>query len=297
MEAYPARIFLKDFNGKVVKEIILDVEGPLRHFTLMQDLERGCVTVFSEHYRFHLLPGGKISYAKHPGLPPQAIQERLSLGSHKKQEWEGIRRRLDFRELFPIWFRLGSILSLSPRIEPNEGVFSLLEACREAIEAHQPEHVLPAFEKLFLAGFGGMFVPRLRDEEHQGILPAEAGEARGSPLYLLSEGADLIRSLFLVASDNEIAILPNLPPEFFAGRMLHLLCPPYGEIDLEWSKKTIRRLVFRAARDGEVHFHFRSSVKRYRLHRTLRDKGEVRTIGEPLEIKSGNTYLLDQFQK
>lgn len=297
VEVFPARIFLKDFEGKILKEVVLDVEGPLKQFTVMQDLERGCVTIFSECYRFHILPDGQLSYAKHPGLPPLQMHERLSLGSHKKQEWEAIRKRLDFREIFPLWFRLGGLLRLPERKEPNAGMFSLLETCREAIEAHHPEHVIPAFERLFLAGFHGLLVPRLTDEDYQGIIPAEAGQANGSPLYLLTEGAALIRSLFLAASDNEIAILPNLPPEFFAGRMLRLLCPPYGELDLEWSKKSVRRLVFRAACDGEVHLHFRSPIRSYRVRGSVREMGEVRTIGEPLEIKSGSTYLLDQFQK
>ncbi|MCC5832672.1 MAG: hypothetical protein JJU12_06490 [Chlamydiales bacterium] len=297
VEAYPARIFLKDLKGNVIKEIILDIEGPLKRFTVMQDLERGCVTLFSERYRFHLLSEGRVSYAKNPGLPPLPISERLSLGSHKKQDWEAIRKRLDFREIFPLWFRLGSLLTLPERREPNEGIFSLLEACREAVDAHQPERVVPAFERLFLAGFGGLLVPRLTDDEYQGILPPDRGEATGSPLHLLSEGAALIRSLFVAASDNEIALLPNLPPEFFAGRMVNLLCPPYGELDLEWSKKTIRRLVFKAVKDSEIHFHLRSGIRRYRLRRSRQDRGEQRVIGEPLEINSGSTYLLDQFEK
>lgn len=286
VEAFPALIRLKNSG----KEIPLEIKGPLKQFTLMQDLERGCVTVFSEQYRLHVLPNGEITDQKNPPLPPIKNQERLSLGSHKKQEWEGIKRRLDPCEFFPLWFRLGFSLELPPRPEGNVGMFGLLAECREAIEAHTPERIIPAFQKLFLAGFRGILVPRLRDDEHQGIVIDNA-IAPTSALYLLQEGAALIRSLFLVSSGNELAILPNLPPELFAGRMLNLACPGFGELDLEWTKKTIRQIEFRAACDGELHLRFPSAIRTFRL------RGKICGNGEALEIKSGDHYVLDQFKK
>lgn len=291
VEACPALIRI---GGK---EVVLEIEGPLKNFTVIQDLERGCVTVFSEHYHFHILPSCEIVYTKNPHLPPLANQERLSLGSHKKQEWEGIRRRLDFREIFPVWFRLGSLLKLPKRQEKDEGIFTLIADCGKAILAHQPEKILPAFRKLFLAGFTDLMVPRLQDEECQGILPFNMPLAKSSPLYLLTEGAELIRSLIFLSSGNELALLPNLPPEFFAGRMVNLACPPYGELDIEWTKKEIRRLEFRAAQEGELHLHFPSSLKHYRVRSSKRERGEKRSCGDPLEIKSGCRYLLDQIRK
>lgn len=297
VEAYPSLIRLKDFNGKVFKEISLVIEGPLKQFTVMQDLERGCVTVFSEQYRFHVLPDGELSYAKNPGLPSLSNREKLSLGSHKKQEWEGIKKRGDFREIFPIWFRLGSLLNLPKRKEANTGIFSLIKKCHDVIESHQPEMILPAFNNLFLTGFHDIMVPRLWDDDFHGILPSDAPLAKGSPLYLLSEGAALIRSLFFVSSDNELAILPNLPPQFFAGRILNLKCPPYGELDLEWSKKVIRRLEFRAHRDGEIYFHFRSPLRSYRVRQSKHEKGRMYACGDSLKVRPGMCYFLDRFQK
>lgn len=296
VEACPALVRIQEFSGKVVKELKLDVQGPLKQFTLMQDLERGCVTLFSEQYRFHILPSLEIVFQKNPPLPPLELKERLSLGSHKKQEWEMIKRRCDFREIFPLWLRLGSLLKLPKRKRENVGIFGLLEECREAVHSHRSETIIPAFERLFLAGFGKMLVPRSEDTDFQGILPADFEPSLSSPLYLLTEGAELIRSLFLLSSENEIAILPNLPPEFFAGRLVNLKTD-YGEIDLEWSKKTVRRLIFRATKSGEMTFHFRSNLRRYRLRTNLREKGATLCCGESLEIKSGSHYLLDQFTK
>ncbi len=297
VEAYPALILLKNFEGKILKEMTLEIEGPLKQFTVMQDLERGCVTVFSEQFSFHILPNLEIVYTKKPHLSPLPINERLSLGSHKKQEWEAIRKRGDFREIFPLWYRLGSLLDLPPREESDIGIFSLLNACKEAVFSHRPETIIPAFRRLFLAGFRDLFVPRLKDEDFQGILPSNAPLAKSSPLYLLEEGAVLIRSLFLLSSENEHAILPNLPPEFFAGRMLNLACSTFGELDLEWTKKTIRRMVFRAKQEGEIFFHFHPNLRSFRLRQSLKDRGKRVQCGSPLEINSGSLYLLDQFQK
>lgn len=295
VEAFPALVRIREFTGAIVKEVTLDVKGPLNQFTLMQDLERGCVTLFSEIYNFHILPSLEIVFQKNPPLPPLKVRERLSLGSHKKQEWEGIKRRCDFREIFPLWFRLGACLNLPPYQGDHQGVFSLLKGVRESIATHQPEMILPRFKNLFLAGFSQMLLPRSLDEDHQGIL--DLPPSKDSPLYLLTEGSALIRSLFLLSADNEISILPNLPPQFSEGRMLHLACSPYGTVDLEWSKKMIRRVHFHALQDGEVRFHFHPSLRSFRLRQERDERGISMTCGNLLEIKSGSHYLLDQFQK
>lgn len=294
VEAFPALIRI--CKEELVKVLPLEIEGPLQQFTVMQDLERGCVLVFSERYHFHILPNLEIVSTKHPHLPPVSNQERLSLGSHKKQDWNEIKKRGDFREIFPLWFRLGSLLNLTPRRTQESGIFSLIEEGKQSLLAHRPEKILPIFQKLFLAGFESLMVPRLKDSEYQGIVPIGPLPA-SSPLYLLTEAAVLIRSMFLLSSGNEIAILPNLPPEFFAGRMLHVQCAPYGELDLEWTKKMIRRIEFRAEQDGELHFYFHPSIRTFRVRENKKDKGKSFTVGEPLAIKSGCSYLLDRFQK
>lgn len=297
VEAFPALVRIRDSSRVILKEIALDVQGPLEQFTLMQDLERGCVTLFSEKYRLHILPNLDVVFQKNPHLPPLRCQERLSLGSHKKQDWEHILRRGDFCEIFPLWFRLGSLMTLAPRSGDNRGVFSLLKECEEAIASNHPEKILPAFKRLFLVAFGEMLVPRSTDEDFQGILSLHETPSDDDPLHILLEGARLIRSLFLSASANALSILPHLPPEFFAGRMLHLLWPSYGRVDLEWSKKTIRRVHLHAEVDGVIALHFRPDMRRFRLRFNQSEKGKIFSCGDLLEIKSGSHYLLDQFQK
>jgi hypothetical protein len=297
VEAYPALVRVFDFDGNLIKEVTLDVQGPLKQFTVMQDLERGCVTIFCELYHVHILPTLEVTFQKNPPLPPLPIKERLSLGSHKKQEWEGIKKRCDFREIFPLWFRLGQLIDLPVRRGDERGTFSLLKSVQACLDAHQPEKILKNFEKLFLAGFKGMLIPRSYDEEYQGILPQESQPSEDSPLYLLKEASLLIRSLFLLNGGNEISILPNLPPEFPSGRMVNLACPPFGTLDLEWSKKTARRIYFRASAEGEIIFHLPSPLKQFRVRSGTQDRGKILKCGDSLEIKSGSHYLLDRFQK
>ncbi len=298
VEAYPALVRIYDFSGKILKEIPFDIEGPLKNFTVMQDLERGCVTIFSEVTRFHIFPGGEVVFKKNPPLLPIVNRERLSLGSHKKQEWEAIKKRGDFCEIFAFWYRLGSLLIL-PKQEHEEssGMFFFLKQIREAIAEHRPEKIVPLFNKLFLAGFSDMLIPRASDVDHQGILPSSVLSSTLSPLYLLTEGARLIRSLFFVQNMNELFFLPNLPPECFAGRMTHVSCLPFGTLDFEWSQKQIKKIHLHALQDAEIGLHFPKDIRSFRLRSQKEEKGLRVSCGERLEIKSGSLYLLDQFQK
>lgn len=262
VRAYPTRIYV----GEKLFEI--NIEGPLKQFTVMQDLERGCVTVFSEKYRYYVLPTLEVVEKRPPTLENL---ERLELGVNKKQEWEAIDKRCDLKEILPFWFRLGSLLDVPPRETPDEGLFALLKRGE--------------FEKLFLAGFGDLLVPRSRDTDYQGIVPDS--ETPGSPLYLLSVGAKAIRALFVTADETSLT-LPKNP--FASGRFLNLRCP-FGELDYEWSKKQVRTVKIRASCDLALTLHLAPAIKRFRC------EGKIYNRGDLLEIKSGGHYVLDQFQK
>src|ERR1700722_8636600 len=123
-------------------------------------------------------------------------EERLSLGAHKAQEWEAIHRRLDCKEIFPLWLSLGHCIPFQ-EMDTREGNYSLIEECRQKIEGGDKEKVVESFQHLFLAAFEAVFVPRLYDTDHQGILPKPQHRRSLSPLPLLTQGARLIHSLFL----------------------------------------------------------------------------------------------------
>lgn len=300
VEAFPALVRICEFSGNVLKEfpipMPISMHEPMKEFTVMQNLERGCVTVFSKHYGIHVLPNLDIVDSKHPHLPPLIHQECLSLGSHKQLDVDLIRRKRDLLTLFPIWFKLGALLKLPARSGDDRGMFSLLAECRAARDSHHPETIISTFEKLMLAGFEAFLVPRAKDAQMQGILPLGTPINDDSPLYLLTESAALIRALFILTEDKEISLLPNCPPEFFAGRMTGVVAS-YGTLDLEWSKKTIRQLHFRAHTDGELLMRFPTQMVSCRLRMHPNDKGRLFTCGDSLAIKSGSLYLWDRFQK
>lgn len=297
-EIFPNRIHIYDLSTSsrnLVKEFSFSFQGPIREFTVLQDLERGCITIFGKNLpQYHLLPNLEISTKKHPPLPPLMTQERLSLGSHKKQEWEELKKRRDFIAIFPLWLRLGMLLPASSECPSMQGMWSLVEACKEATQNNKPEHILPAFERLFLAGFKGILVPRLQDDEYQGLV--ERVPLLDTPLTLLKASSVLIRSLFVRSHEDSVALLPALPPEFFAGRIVQW-STPYGSLSMEWTKKTLRQLKLYSTFTGKATFHFPPQLRDFRVRMQGQDTGKRYSCRDLLEINSGSVYLLDQFQK
>lgn len=251
--SYPSRI--------VVGDRVNEIEAPVKQFSHFVDLERCCVCITSEKYRWYVWPTGEVKKERPSARPC----ERLFLGCQKKQDWELIRRRCDMREILPIWFQLGQMYSAKGSVDFPDV---------------PPEGVVEEFEKLFLKGFRDIFVPRATDEDFHGL--GNVG-VHGDVAALLSEGAKLIRALFI----DENHILPKLPPQFPAGKFCNLQMP-YGELNIEWTKKQVRRVVLKAKVDADFSFVFPRAIKSYRVN------GKV---GKLVEIKSGMLYLLDQFQK
>lgn len=311
LQIFPARIILFDLNTyphKQIAEIPLNISGPVEKFTVEQDLEHGLIRVWGHtpqgfiRYRAQaLVAGGVLLTAEKGDLDTHAIlgtpgevyvpqeTDSLSLGNHKKQEWELMTRRSDLTEILPLWHRLGQLI---PPSTAKGGTYALLEACREA----QPLEICQALRNLFHAGFSDALAPRLIDTQHQGFdLPA--AEPSSSPLALLTEGAAFIRSLFVRVEENTLQILPSLPPEFHCGRLIDVSCNSWGTLHIEWSKKTIRRIVFTADKSGELQFAFPKKVKRCRLRRVRGEKGEQISCPITLNVEEGGKYLFDNFER
>ncbi|MCH9610805.1 MAG: hypothetical protein S4CHLAM81_10120 [Chlamydiales bacterium] len=233
VQAFPTKLIVGD------KEYQL--EGPVKQFTLMQDVQRCAVVVFSEKYRLWVWPDGSVSEKR----PPLVSQERLFLGCTKKMEWEMVKRRCDMREILPLWFSLGQF--------EKSGSFEPLDSCDS----------LEQFERLFRSYFEQMMLPRSEDHDLLGYF-----DQKVDPSYLLAQGYRQIRKLFLDGDQ----VLPNLPPELHCGKLLT------ETIDLEWSKKQIRRVIVRAKEAPKMHFP--KKIRRYRVTK----KGEM-------------LYLFDRFEK
>jgi len=277
IRVYPTRLEYTDLEGKNSPFFIdFSFVGPIGEFTGELDLERGVLRVFGktkEGYMRYVVERestgisltiektpkervscsisslGKKELAKGESIlipvkgdkhQIEAPRERLSLGMHKAQEWESICRRLDFKEIFPLWLRLAAWIPHKENRSSN-GNGLLLSECQELITKGIRDKVLAAFERFFLAAFSGLLVPRLIDTEYQGILPSSQPVSL-SPLPLLTEGGQLIRSLFIQEREGHLAILPCLPPSFHSGRMTSVQTAQGIEIALEWTKGKLRRM-------------------------------------------------------
>jgi hypothetical protein len=281
-------------------EIKLNLTGPVRDFTLQQDLERNCVFVFGQakegYFRLRVEAsdsGFDVEVEKGPlksvhiraevPFASKLLFERLSLGNHKAQDWDQVQKRADLEEILPIFFCLGQ--KLPPILpQPLLGTARLLEFPEER------NRLASALISFFKVAFTQMLVPRLIDDQHQGLVPDEP--VQGSPFFLIQEGMKRVRSLFFKQDERRLAFLPHLPVSLHAGRMIGLQAPGIGEIDFEWSKKTLRCVYLRASTSGEVIFELQKELKSFRVGKKLQQKAT-----EPLLLEAGKTYFLDRFQK
>lgn len=299
-QVYPTRVVIGECDWR------LPIEGPVAGFTVQLDLEGGSVRVWgiakSGPFRYRLRAGESdptqfrmvVEKGELPvpdGSPislfvPPKRMERLSLGSHKSQEWEAAVCRGDMAELFPAWLRLGQLL---PPCETAPFPGSLLEKCREGRE-------LDPFVHLFYAGFSDLLLPRLFDADWRGFSLSPLGEGyRGSALPLLSEGARTIRSLFIDERGEELALLPRLPFRLHAGRFLDLEWR-LGRLDMEWSRRRLRRLILRGEAAGS--FDLKSADWRQcRLSSPSDLRGRLLLSGDPVSVGKGEILYLDRFEK
>lgn len=293
IQAFPALFRLKNLITGEAQELFLNTKGPIRDFTVELDLEKGGVHIFGHsergYQRFSIAmqedgirivsEKGKNKMVLPARMPQlQCSDERLSLGSHKALDWELVKRRRDLSEIFPVWFRLGQMVPETPA--PQGGA-------AEFLKPYDKLEVVPSFLKMFLSGFEGILVPRADDNDFQGIVETEMS---GCPLGLLTEGSKLIRALFFQEVHDVFSFLPCLPPQFHAGRLLRLGTSFGDTIDLEWSKKLLRRVIIRSVVTREVRFHFQKAIK------SFRGKGKRVSAETPFLLEAGKGVFLDRFE-
>lgn len=290
LQAFPALLKIGQF------EIPLKVTGPVDHFTLQQDLERNCLYVFGKaqegHFKVEIRAsqeGFEISgdaqesiKAKIDFFLPERF-ERLSLGKHKALDWELVLRRFDLEEILPVVFALSQKIPQLPP-QPIEGTAKLL---------YFPEdEIIKGFKSLCKAAFKSILVPRLNDDQHQGICPFNE-KTTAHPFILLQEVKELIRRLFFRQEKNSIQLLPSCP--FPAGRMIDIEVKDIGLLNLEWAKKRPRRAILRALSSGELIFDLQKEIKAFRVKTALKEKGVKHSPSKPIFIEEGKTYYFDRF--
>ena len=330
--AYPAKLILENLIsiGGIERLLILpQIKGAIDSFTVMQDLEKGWVRIFGKeekgYFSYRLIASaheiilfvercpkegnsfyfeGEIKNLKRkeeliiPTTTPAftlMLSEKMHFGSSKKQDWPLVKRRLSLEEILPFWFELGKQIPKHPILEV--GTSRYLKACGDRFAEKNRDSIGRSFLELFKVGFEGILSPRLIDTDYQSHLPDEDIPKEASPLLLLGEGARLIRKLLIEIQDEKIAILPCLPKEIHAGHFIDIDCGKDLTMDLEWSKKLIRRLILRPKKDQTIIPSFQKPIESFRLRMGRKGKGTSIPAGTPLELKKDTLYVLDRFQK
>lgn len=328
---YPTRIDFIEISGsqpKFLGHISIDLLKP-KHPTVQLNLEKGWIDVWGESsggfYRYRisafshsnaltitvlkgnvvLNPVG-ISFAQVETccwkmalegryMPQKPLLEKISFGSHKKQDWDLVLQRWDMSEIFPFLYQLGQWI---PQTAPAvcEGTASLLPACCQAIVKGSRNELLAPFEDLLRAGFEGLLSPTLSDDLHQGyqFLPVTS---KANPLAMCVDAALLVRSMLIQTEGPLFKVLPALPVPFHCGRALNLRLKDKGVLDIEWSKKLIRRMTFQSTVSGQLELRFTSEIESFRLRRSEEDKGEWLKNGDTIAIEKDTLLFFDRFQK
>lgn len=310
------------------------LEGPIEQFTVTQDLEKCKVSVWGRakngYFRYHcyvkedalvlelektplgglhmrgfweleidrsIQPKNYLILKVNLNLEDKnrfTLIERLSLGNHKLQDAEKIRGRLSMQEIFPWWLKLGSLIPACS-FSQNFGSLALLQECEQVVMQGKKQEILDHFKKLYTVGLESLLYPRLQDTQFQGYdLTPHSHRCTDSPLPILYKGASLIRTLFFKQENTSCYFLPLLPVEFHCGRYINIGLKE-GILSFEWTKRCIRRLVFKASQTCVLDFHFPKEIKSFRMRRILKEKGQRMIKNQPLFIEANHTFYLDNF--
>lgn len=259
---------------KLVKVEELSVIGPVKGFTTKLDLEKGGLVVLGNSAEGYFRKS--ITLPDH-GLSPK---ERLSLGCHKAQDWDLMHMRSSLVELLPHWHRLGMWLGEKGPIEKD----TLASSCASLLHDRDKMNIAQALSDWHHAACTGYFaVEAERWKKFGNELPT------GSDF--LANGAYIIRRLFLQHSNDSLDVLPVLPPEFHCGRFINV-DHGWGMVNLEWSKKLVRRMTIRCEKEMSLQMNFQTSIKTFRLN-----KQQILKNGSLVQLKKGMVYTFDRFEK
>ena len=332
--AFPTRLEVSDLTSEDTTSVIIEfnMEGPIKLFTAIQDLERSSIRISGQSkegffsYRLFVKENNLFFYVERcqkEGLPfslngcAQLLNrkesllllrsntsfglkstEKIHFGCFKKQDWELMKRRLSLAELLPHWFQLGNGLS-NRETAPVEGEKNpFVRQCRKLIQDRNRLEIGPCLIYFFQSHFEGIFCPRNRDSDYQGFKMVRSDQPlTNSPLELLSIGALLIRSLFVRFNDNRLTLLPCLPKELHAGRFIGVRVTQDLMADIEWSKKMLKRVILRPEKDFRLQLCLQKDLRFFRLSSGSKQQGKKLSIQETLYLERGKHYLIDRLIK
>jgi hypothetical protein len=330
IKIYPTLICFFDMRQQNLQEtlkIFLGLKGPVKDFTVFLDLERFEIRVrgesllgyfsysifqkgkeivffleksFSEGIKFDSFKSGIIFPKEEIVLPLESFDfksktlENLSFGIFKLQDFDLIKKRQDMREICPYIYRLSQLIPDSDR--KNIGTMSLVKNLEDLINKKDKNNLESSFLTLLKVAFSKTFTPRLSDEDFQGIIPNENIPPSSSSLFILKETARLIREMFFKEDGKIFHILPSLPTSLFCGRFTNI-ATSFGNLDIEWSKKQLRRMIFKANKDFDLKLQLSSQIKDFRVLSEKKGRGKLFLRDEVIPIKAQHIYYFDHFQK
>lgn len=268
-EIYPTALRLFDI---VTNKTILHREFPefgrVTKFRVFLDLEKNRLEVTgvaeTGFFRYFIKEGALSFEKKQESLPKKG--SRLLLGCHKAQDSTLMFRRSDLTELMPI------IHALSQTIPGDAN-------CRLDKKS---------FLDFVETGFTSLFYPF--------ALPNQGVQLSKAPYELLQSAKFFIEALFFQEKEREWHFLPALFPEFHSGTFVDLTTKAGHTLNIEWSKKTIRRVEIIPAIDDHYQFNFSNDIGRFRLS-TPNGSSKVVTNGAEIALVKGQSLMLDRFER
>ena len=328
---YPTRLELCDACSRLAL-FEFDIENAYKDFTVIQDLERRKVIVFLKssrgYLRYQLEHIGEeilftvlksesgLSFTLNEGdskdllvlkenetlsfpVAQEAVAisllEKLSFGDHKKQDWQEIEKRDNPQEYLPFWYYLGQMVPNSNQ-SVEEGSVKYLSLIEKDISAKEKAKALERLKHVFKGGFKGLMVPLLHDEKHLGLFEKSCCSSSPKALPLLSLGYRYIREFFIQSAQDRLTVMPCLPKDFHAGRLINVSEKDL-KIDIEWSKKLLKKLKITAEKTVTVKLCFQTALKSCRLKTSKLHLGKTFNNGDLIELVQGVTYLFDNFKK
>ena len=276
---YPAAIKVMPQNILIP----LQIEGPVKDFTALLNLEKGRVEVsgkaqngffryfiYGKEEQLYLLEerGNFFSATSSDILKIGKVDdfeiplfERISFGVTKKGDWEKVTYRNSLKEILPYWFMLGQYFKDQKFHFPFDKI-----------------------EEVFTTCFDSVFYPTTISHEWMGF---ENGIKPSYALYY--SGYQCIRNEIISYDKDSVAIKPL----YHAGKLQNVKLP-FGMLDIEWNKHRLRKVRIHSNIQGAWKFVFPKDLKSFRFNGSTIYRLEKDIT---LDLDFNNVYLLDQFIK
>ncbi|HRW58264.1 MAG TPA: hypothetical protein P5048_01450 [Chlamydiales bacterium] len=336
LEVYPTKIIISPLMRKEEKfEIHFDFLGPMKGFTIFQNLDKNYIEINGHirmgHFRFRIvakeegidlmavkMPAGELKFsfiskvssikqicgfmhAKETLFVPWKFAtkfeksiSKISFGVFKQKDVSMMQRRFLLTEYLPYWHLLSQKVPFFT--STIEGTAKFLDQCIPLICMKNKKKIEDLLELTLRSGFSTFLMPRLLDEEYQGILVDQKVSKKAHPTILFEYGKKIIESLFLYTEPEKVFVLTCMPPSISHGKAINLKTE-YGTFDVEFSKKFLKKLVFRPSYDCSFVFKLQSKIKSFRMKESRKEFGTTLHSNDKISFVKGRKYFFDKFQK